>query len=239
MQLIILASGRGSRLKEKTKKIPKSLLAVNKIPLIEYNLKFYKYFTKKIIVVGYKKDLIIKKLKNYDFLFYENKKYSSTNMVESMFCCHKMINEDVVICYSDIIFDHKIINNLRSKYNIMPVYKNWLNLWKKRMDFKKIINDAEGLKIHNGFISSIGFKIDTKLPKYQFMGIIKLNKKDYSNLKNYYFKTNNKKIDFTNFINLAVKNNVIKIKTSVTKKYWYEVDTKKDLRVVEKSLKTI
>ena len=40
MQLVILASGKGSRLKSKTKKIPKCLVKVNKISIIDYNKKF-------------------------------------------------------------------------------------------------------------------------------------------------------------------------------------------------------
>jgi len=54
MQLVILASGKGSRLKNKTKKIPKCLVKVNKISIIDYNEKFINKFKKVIIVTGYK-----------------------------------------------------------------------------------------------------------------------------------------------------------------------------------------
>ena len=47
------------------------------------------------------------------------------------------------------------------------------------MSFKKILDDAEDLKIKNKKYS-IGEKIaPNKFPKYQFMGIIKIKLKDY------------------------------------------------------------
>ena len=37
-------------------------------------------------------------------------------------------------------------------------------------------------------------KNNYKFPKYQYMGIFKLNKKDYFKLKDYYLSLNNKKL---------------------------------------------
>ena len=153
-------------------------------------------------------------------------------MVESMFCCSKIINDDVVICYSDIIFDKNIYNNLVSKNNILPVYVNWLKFWKKRMNKKEILQDAEDIRINNYNLVSIGNKIERKFPRVQFMGIIKVNKNDYFKMYKFYKKIKNRKIDLTSFLNLVIKNNVAEIKISKTSKFWYEVDTIKDLRLV-------
>ena len=62
--LIILAGGRGLRLKKYTKKIPKPLLKVNKISMIENILnQFSRYdFNKIYILTGYKENLIKKNL---------------------------------------------------------------------------------------------------------------------------------------------------------------------------------
>ena len=112
MQLVILASGRGSRLNRKTKKIPKCLVKLKNKSIIDYNLKFYKKFKKKIIITGYKSHLLKKKFMKNNFKFVENKKFSSTNMVYSLFCASKIINQSLVVCYSDIIFDYKIYKKL-------------------------------------------------------------------------------------------------------------------------------
>ena len=80
--------------------------------------------------------------------------------------------------YGDIIFDYKIYKLLKTKKNIMPINKKWFENWKKRMGLKKTLNDAENLFLKNNFLKEIGTKIKKKkLPKYQFMGLLKLKKK--------------------------------------------------------------
>lgn len=235
MELIYLAAGRGSRLKKKTSDIPKCLVKVNNKSIIDYNLSFFNNFKKVNLILGYKYKLIISKFKKNKFNYVINKNYLSTNMVESTFLA-KPIHKYVVICYGDIIFDNKIFHNLKKiKCNTILIKTDWLSVWKKRMSNKEILNDAEDIKIDKkNNLLSIGGKIN-KIPKYQYMGIIKLKIKSFKKLNKYYKKLN-KKIDFTSFINLAIKEKVIKFKVLKTKKYWVEIDTTKDILAANKIL---
>ncbi len=235
MQLIILASGKGSRLKEKTSKKPKCLVEVNGKPIIDYmSILIEKKNT--LIVTGYRANLLKKKFGS-NKTFY-NKDYLSTNMVHSLFSVYKKVHKDVIVVYSDIIFDTKIIDQLDGlNFTSMPVKKDWLSVWKKRMSLKEISNDAEDLKIKKNKIISIGNKIINKnYPKYQFMGIIKIKLNDYKKLYKFYNKINYKKIDFTSFLNLAIKDNRLNIRAYPTNKFWLEIDNKKDLNVAKKLL---
>ena len=58
--LIILAGGLATRLRPLTDKIPKSMVLVNGLPFIDYQLKLFKKnnFKKIIICLGYKGDMI-------------------------------------------------------------------------------------------------------------------------------------------------------------------------------------
>ena len=159
-------------------------------------------------------------------------------MVHSLFLARKKITSDVVIMYGDIIFDYKIYKLLKTKKNIMPINKKWFENWKKRMGLKKTLNDAENLFLKNNFLKEIGTKIKKeKLPKYQFMGLLKLKKKTYFNLMRFYKKINNDKIDMTSFINLCINNNKLKINVSKSSYFWYEIDTISDFNFAEKELK--
>jgi len=66
------------------------------------------------------------------------------------------------------------------------------------------------------------------------MGLIRINYKNLKEVKTFYIKIKNKKIDFTSFINLLIKNKIIHFKFRETKKPWFEIDNKKDLLVAKK-----
>ena len=158
-------------------------------------------------------------------------------MVYSMFCASGLIKKDVIVSYSDIIFDPLIINKMISlKTTHMPLFKKWEKYWKKRMKNKEINFDAENLITKKNKITSIGEKILDKRPKLQFMGLMKLKYKDFFKLKKFFYKINKPKIDMTNFINLAINNKIISMNFFETNKFWFEIDNQKDKKITEKML---
>lgn len=240
MQLIVLSAGRGSRLPRKFRNKPKCLVEINKIPLLLYNKPFFKKFKNKTIVTGYKNKYLKEVTEKIGFKNIINKKYLSTNMVYSLFLANKIIKEDVIVMYGDIIFHEKIYNKLQYNHDVLPVNINWLRNWKNRMSFKNILNDAENLVINKKYLSEIGSKIEkNKLPKYQFMGIIKFKKKTYQDCHRYFKKLNNKKIDMTSFLNLCVLNKIISLKIQKYDGYWYEIDSSSDHKFAEKDIKKL
>jgi choline kinase len=237
MHLILLAAGKGSRLPYKYRKNPKCLARVNGKSILEHNLNFYKKFKYKTIIVGYRN----KKLKSFNnknrFCPVVNRQYKRTNMVYSLFKTSKIKSDYVVICYSDIIFDKDIYENISSKKkNTIVLKKNWLKVWKGRMKYKEIIKDAEDVKVKNNKIISIGEKIKKRLPKYQYMGIVKMHKEKFFKLKKFFKKNNNYKIDLTSFLNLVIKKKLMSFNAIITNKFWYEIDTLRDIKFTEKNL---
>jgi choline kinase len=236
MQLIYLAAGRGSRLGKLTKKLPKCLCKINNKTILDYIIPIFKDFTKVIIVTGYQSLKVknkLKKIKNIELI--ENYSHKTTNMVYSMFLSSPYINnDDLIICYGDIIFDLKIIKKMNTiKKNIIPLNINWLELWKKRMPLHLIKKDAENVILKKNKIISIGEKIKDKIPKFQYMGLLKINNSDFKRL-NKFFKRTNARISMTNFINLAISKKVIKFYALKSNLKWSEIDTINDKLVTEK-----
>lgn len=240
MQLIVLSAGKGSRLPNKFRKKPKCLVELNSKPLLTYNEDFFAQFKKKIIITGYKQRELKKFATKLKFTCISNTKYRSTNMVYSLFLTKKLIQEDVVIVYGDVVFDKMIYSLLIKSNNILPVNINWFKNWKKRMSLPKILKDAENLFIKNDYLTEIGTKIEKdNFPNFQFMGILKLKKESYMNCYNFFKKIKNNKIDMTSFLNLCVKKKILSIKIEKYKKYWYEIDTISDYKFAQQELKKL
>jgi len=240
MNIVFLAAGKSSRIYNEVGK-PKCLLKINNQSIISSLLKNLRGLNlKKInIVVGFKSYLIKKELKkNKKISFIYNKYYNSREMLYSLILALKKIDDDIIFSYTDIIYDRSIIKKLISKKNniYLPILKNWKNVWIKRK--KEIKSDAEDLQIDkNSNLITIGKKItDISKVKYQFMGLVMINKENKKEIIRLYNSTkNNKKIHLTKFLNLIVKKK-INIKCLKYLKNWYEFDDIDDYLNYKKKL---
>ena len=77
-----------------------------------------------------------------------------------------------------------------------------------------------------------------KLPKHQFMGIMKFALSDYKKMYKIYKKLKNENIDLTNFINHSIIKYNVKVKHMKTGRFWLEIDNKKDIKIANKIIKT-
>lgn len=243
MILIILASGRGSRLGALTKNKPKCLIKIYKNKtLIDYISENFKFFEKVIVVTGYKSEILKKKLKFNNIKFTYNKNYSTTNMVESLMLVKSKIEQnDIIVLYSDIFFDQNILKLLiKKKNNVFPLNINWLKSWKKRYKLLSgIKKDAENITVSKKIIKNIGGRILRRLPKLQYMGILKITNSTFLKMHKFYKELNNKKINMTEFINLIIKKKLANFNYMTTNKFWYEVDNIQDLKILRKEIKIL
>ena len=100
---LIIAAGLGSRLKKHTENLPKCMLDFGGKTLLQRQLNSYKKCGIKDIslIRGYKKEKI-----NYKGIkYYENKDYKYNNILNSIFYAEEAINGNIIISYSDILFD--------------------------------------------------------------------------------------------------------------------------------------
>ena len=212
MKVIILCAGIGSRLNSEK---PKGFIKIRKKTLLEICVRNFllKGIKKKNIFfgTGYKQEMIKKKFgKNFNYCF--NKKFKTTNMVYTLFNALKKIKiSDIIISYSDIIYNKSNIDKLlKDKNDISTLIDfNWKKMWKKK---KKLFTDSESLKIKNNKIIELG-KPTNQIKKIdgRYVGVIKISKKKLPiiiKLYNKSLKKNRKKfqnIDMTNFLNFLIK----------------------------------
>ncbi len=153
--LIILAAGRGARLSPLTDHTPKALVPVGQRPLLEWTLDHAARLgiDRVVIVAGYRAEQFMA----YDADVIINKHYASTNMVETLFCAQSRFEQDCIVSYGDIVFNHEVLETLLSRSEPVSVVidTQWRDYWRQRFD--NPLDDAETLKLdQTGNITEIG-----------------------------------------------------------------------------------
>ena len=247
MNAIILAAGKGERLKPLTQNIPKCLVKLFGKSLLDWQIEtFHKLGIFDITVItGYKSEFIslpeIKKI--------VNKRFESTNMVETLFCAQSELKDSTIVSYGDIIFEEKIVKKLvDSEHDISVVVdEKWHNLWKLR--FNNPLNDAESMKINDdSCITNIGQSV-SKIDEIQgqFIGLVKFQNKGIDDLKAFYKKAKdlsknnvnplNPHLNFQNSYMTDLLNYLIKVgcklKAIKIQNGWLELDSFSDYELYE------
>jgi L-glutamine-phosphate cytidylyltransferase len=245
MKAIIIAAGMGKRLMPYTQDRPKCMLEIAGKPLIKHQANILNSLgVKEIHVIkGYKKEAF--DVFETDFNFFINDNYQNNNILESLFYAEPKINGDVLILYSDIIFNKEIVEKLlESKEEISIVVDvEWETNYIGRLDHpiaeaENVIFDAEG------YVREIGktLGVDKDLISGEFIGMLMLRRNGANILKKLYHESREKyqegpfqkaatfsKAYITDMIQELVDSSV---KVSCVKVHngWKEIDTMEDFQ---------
>lgn len=181
MKAIILAAGRGSRMKNLTDECPKCLVELRGKSLLDWQLKALREagITEIAIVTGYKRELLIDR----ELVEFHNPRWAETNMVSSLACAAEWLETDpCVVSYSDIFYDASAVSALMNcPAKLAVTYDaNWRTLWEKR--FGDPLLDAETFRIKaDGSLAEIGNKPKTvEEVEGQYMGLLRFTPEGWS-----------------------------------------------------------
>ena len=224
MKVVILAGGKGTRISEYTKILPKPMIKVGNKPILEHIIDYYIKFGLKdfIIASGYKHSII----KNY----FNKKKYQSAKV--------KVINTGVETLTGSRL--KKLSNELKETF--MLTYgdglsninlKKLLNFHKKN---KKMVTVTAvrpparfgALKLKGDFVSR--FKEKSKLDEGWINGGFFVMEPDFFK----FIKNDNTYLEKQPLEKVTKKKQLVAFKH---KKFWQCVDTKRDLDKIRKILK--
>lgn len=171
---IIIAAGLGSRMGSYTDERPKCLLEFGDKTLLQRQLEAYQEtgISDISLIRGYKKECI-----DYpDIKYFDNDEYENNNILNSLFYAEKEINNNVVISYSDILFESFIVRRLlESKHDISIVVDiDWRGMYVGRKEHP--IDEAENVVLDaNNEVIKIGKIMTNKDDVHgEFIGMIKL-----------------------------------------------------------------
>lgn len=146
MKGIILAAGRGSRMKALTDSKPKCLVELNGKTLLDWQITSLRGagLTELGIVTGYRREL----LSGRGLVEFYNARWAKTNMVSSLECAREwLMAGPCIVSYSDIFYTSDAVTALiNNEASIAVTYDpNWLPMWERR--FGDPLLDAETFRL--------------------------------------------------------------------------------------------
>ena len=131
MNAIILAAGLGSRLKPLTKEVPKPLVKVNGLSLIERQIYLLKEagICEIIIVIGYMSDKFKFLEKKYNVKFIYNNKYKEYNNIYSLYLAQDYLNNTYILEGDVYLTKNLFIENLKHSTYFAVKKEMYENEW--------------------------------------------------------------------------------------------------------------
>ena len=245
MNAIILAAGSGKRIREDVKDLPKSLLMVNGKPIIAYQIQALKQagINDIIVITGAHSE----KFEIENVRYIKDHHYNEHDILGSLLKAKDFLKNDVLVLYSDIIFESKILRQiLDSKGDVsIAIDMAWEKMYEGRIGHpkyeaenvqlnkaKKIIKIKKNIKDNNGNVG-------------EFLGIMKFSSygselfvKKYEEL----IETHHGSFQQASSISSAYLTDMIQelidSKIDVNPVFisgkWCEIDTMQDLKKAEK-----
>lgn len=233
MRAIILAAGRGSRMKDLTDECPKCLVKLHGKALLDWQLKALREanITDIAIVTGYKRQL----LSDRGLVEFHNPRWAETNMVTSLACAQEwLLSGPCIVSYSDIFYEASAVRSLiASTARLALTYDPyWLNLWEKR--FGDPLVDAETFRLNpDKTMAEIGSK-----PKSvgevqgQYMGLLRFTPeswKEVLRIRETLPSSECDRMHMTGTLQKVIEAGHIPIEAIPYELSWGEVDSAEDL----------
>ena len=239
---LIIAAGLGSRLKKHTENIPKCMLDFGGKTLLQRQLSSYKEngIEDISLIRGYKKN----KIKYKGIKYFDNNDYKDNNILNSIFYGEEVINGNIIISYSDILFEPFVVKRaLESDHDISVIVDiDWRDYYIDRKDHP--LSEAENVIFNsNNEVVKIGKIASEKEEVHgEFIGMIKLNhrgceifKQNFHRVKKHFW---NKPFQRAKIFQKAYLTDMIqelvdigiKVHCVIIERGWKEIDTVEDYR---------
>lgn len=184
MKAVILAAGQGTRLKKYTENLPKGMLSFMGKTIIWRQIETYRNCGIEDIIVV--RGFAAEKISYEGVRYYMNEDYANTNMVESLMAAKNEFDDDLIVSYSDILFEEQMLRKMMksSADYAAAVDDNWKEYWQKR--YGRIDFDTESLSIdENDNIVELGLEN----PKFEaidarYVGLLKFSKEGLKYIEN-------------------------------------------------------
>lgn len=239
MKAVLLAAGRGSRLGERTRELPKCLAPLAGKPLLSWQLEALRGagLGEIAVVRGYKAEVVAAP----GLTYFENPRWAETNMVASLACAEAwLLSGPCLVSYTDIVYDSAAASALAAaSAEIAVLYDpGWRALWEAR--FACPLEDAETFRHdERGRLIEIGARPSSfDQVQGQYMGLLRFSPEGWRRAREYWQSLppeRHDRLDMTSLLS-ALLGRGVHIETIPYAGRWGEVDRPEDLALYERWL---
>ena len=234
-QGLILAAGRGTRLKGHTAERPKCMVEVCGRSILDWAIdSLHANNITQITAVG---GFCAEKIPQDRLRVITNSRWAETNMVATLRCASDILYAaPTVVSYGDILYHPDIVAALLdSPGDIVLTYDLcWRTLWESR--FQNPLEDAESFRATDGQLLEIGAKVSSLDEiQGQFMGLLKLTPAGWAQIDTFLSALppgEVDKLDTTSLLSRLLGQG-IRITTIGIEGRWCEIDGPSDLELAE------
>jgi choline kinase len=244
MKAIFIAAGEGSRMGNLTKMIPKPLIDVNGISILDRQIcLLQKFGIDEIIVIRGPHPETYK----LNVQYVDDVEFQKHDQLGSLMVAKKNIQNDTLIIFGDILFDESVLMKVLENKNDITIAVD-MNWEKYESRYENPIEEADKVAISDGKIKRI-FKdmkgIDESSEIGEFIGLMKLTKDGSNNFNYVYDKLDIskngkfhdalsfKKAKLVDFLQEIIEHG-IEIEPTIINGKWCEIDTPEDLELAKK-----
>jgi choline kinase len=177
VKAIIIGAGRGSRLRQLTEDVPKTLVPILGRPMLESILEALAAggFQRSdvIFICGYKADVL--RAHYPDLTFVDNHDWERNNILLSLLCAREHLSGGFVSTYADIVYRPSVVADLvRSAHDItLACDTDWRRRYHGRSQHPE--SDAEKLRAEGDRVVELSRKIPSEAAAGEFIGVMKLS----------------------------------------------------------------
>ncbi|MDN6857487.1 phosphocholine cytidylyltransferase family protein [Pseudomonas sp. CAN2814] len=183
MKAIILAAGRGSRMRQLTDERPKCLVPLQGRALLDWQLEALRLggASEIAVVTGYRREC----LADRGLVEFHNPHWARTNMVSSLACAQEWLgSEACLVSYSDLFYQPSAVRLLAASSAPLAITYDpaWRALWEARFDDP--LSDAETFRVSaDGQLLEIGQRpTQIEAIQGQYMGLLRFTPSAWAEL---------------------------------------------------------
>lgn len=236
MKVLILNSGMGRRMGDITSEHPKCMTEISETEtILSRQLNIISKFGIKdvIITTGYFEEVLIEYCNSLNLSlnirFIKNPLFDKTNYIYSIYCARKLIEDDIVLMHGDLVFSEDVFEKIINSKKSCMATSTTVKLPEK--DFKAVIEKEQIKKIGIEFFdNAVAAQPLYKIEKQDWLiWLIQISK----------FCENGQQTCYAENAFNEVSDRCLVYQLDVKDELCNEVDTKEDLALIIKKLKTI